>query len=86
MLLLCGAFVLVPVLTSSLDAGTAGGARYQSALQFLSWGDGTATTAAATTTTTGPPNLDVGALVAAASPFYVPQPPPVTQEQVAPPS
>ena len=74
MLVLCGAFVLTPVATSLLNPQSAGQVRPLSTLQLVSW-DAKATTDAATTTTSPASNLDVGALVWAASPFFVPPPP-----------
>jgi rare lipoprotein A (peptidoglycan hydrolase) len=85
LLVLCGAFVLTPVATSLLNPQSAGQVRRLSALQLASW-DAKATTDAATTTTSPAPDLDVGALVWAASPFFVPPPPsPTASAQVAAP-
>ncbi len=76
MLVSLGALVLAPVLTSLSSSGPGERVRQLSSLQVVPWGRGSdgGNAAASTTTTTRNPagDVDVGAMVAAASPFYVP--------------
>lgn len=85
LIMLCAGFVLAPTLTSFLSSESSGEVPPLPNLRQISWQSVGATTDAATTTTSPAQDLDVGALVAAASPFYVHPVVPVDPALAAPP-
>jgi len=87
LLVMCGASAVAPVVASVLDPGSASRLG-RSSLLLISWRSGSAPSGPAkatiTTTSNPAPDLDVGAMAAAASPFYPPAAPTAPAALAAP--